>query len=263
MIRACTLLVLLGACARAESPQQGKSDAPVGGDDTAKQIDAAPDIDASCMSSSCDILAQTGCCPAQACDIDTSDLNGSACRKVNHMGHETNICGNLLDCDQGFVCLGPTSASSCKKYCSSNADCAAPRGQCVIDITNGTTPIPGIPSVCSSGCDPANTAAGGCPTGFKCGLFTATHQGTTYNIADCEKVSIAGAQGAACKVGTNGDDTKCASDFLCTTVDSGTNFNCRRICTTVGSAGGVCGGMTCIGFATPLTIAGVQYGVCN
>ena len=262
-IRALTVVILaIGACARAQAPQQGGDAPPAGSADAAQDIDAASLIDAACATATCDVLSQSGCCPAQACDVDTSDLNGTACRGVAHTGHETNICGNLLDCDKGYVCLGPTSASSCKKYCSTNTDCQGPRGQCVIDITNGSTPIPGLPSVCSSGCDPANTAAGGCPANFKCSLFTATHQGTTYNIADCEKYAVAGTQGAACKVGTTGDDTKCGPDFLCTTLDS-TNFNCRRICTNPGGTGGVCGGTNqCIAFSTPITIAGVSYGVC-
>jgi hypothetical protein len=251
--------VLLLACAKAGGSQpNGQADAPASGDD-----DAAIDIDAAnvlpdantCATQPCDILTQCGC-GAMACDIDGTDLMGTACRAIVTPGHETSSCSTASRCDKGFVCAG----STCKKYCGTNADCGSPRGQCVIDITDGTNPIPGIPSVCSSNCDPTNVAAGGCPAGDKCGLFTATHAGVTHNIADCS-IAGAGIQGTNCKVGAVGDDTLCGPDFSCTTINAGTNFNCRRQCNK--TAGGGCGALTCIGFNPAFTIGAVEYGVCN
>ena len=55
--------------------------------------------------------------------------------------------------------------------------------------------------------------------------------------------------------------TLCAANFLCTTVNAGVNFNCRRTCTNVGAACAT--GGTCIGFNPAFTVGGTQYGVCN
>ncbi|MCW5806301.1 MAG: hypothetical protein KIT31_28305 [Deltaproteobacteria bacterium] len=256
------IVLTIAACAKASAPVE-QSDAPPGGID-ARDIDAAvlPPDGNGCGTQPCDILPQCGC-GAGACDIDFSDLTGTACRQIIMQGNETATCslGNAY-CSAGFVCLGGAGGRSCKKYCSSNADCAAPRGQCVIDITANNMPIAGIPSVCSSGCDPTNVGAGGCPTGWKCNIFTATHGGQNFNITDCAPPpTTAGTQGANCKVGADGDDALCAANFLCTTVNAGTNFNCRRTCNNVGAACPT--GGTCIGFNPAFTVGGTQYGVCN
>jgi hypothetical protein len=251
--------VAVAACA---SAREDAIDGPIGDDDVVDAPpgppDAAPDANM-CPNQPCDILTECGCGAAQACDVDTSDLMGGACRAVTFPGHEIDTCTTLDDCDSGYVCIGGGGNSSCKKYCATNADCSPPRGQCVIDITDGTNPIPGVPPVCSSNCDPAGSPAGFCPTGWKCGLFTQTHLGTDFNIADCT-VAGGGGQGGNCKVGATGDDSLCASNFLCTTIDAGTNFNCRRICTI---GGGQCGGLTCLQFNPPFTLGGTEYGVCN
>lgn len=220
-----------------------------------------------CATQPCDIPTQCGC-GSGACDIDGSDLMGTACRMVTTPGHETSACVGPADCDRGYVCLGGATDASCHKYCGSNGDCMGPRGQCLIDITTSSGAIPGIPPACSSSCDPANNAAGGCPSTLKCSIFTVTHAGSDHDISDCAGMGT-GSQGATgsgtnCKVGSNGDDTLCAANHLCTTVDANnTYFNCRRICT-LNPAGGQCtGGRTCLGFSTALIIGGTTYGVCN
>lgn len=232
---------------------------PDGRPDAGPAADAAPPDANNCATQPCDILTQCGCASTQACDVDGGDLVGTACRAIDASGTETNACVSLTDCDRGYVCLGGSGASSCKKYCDSTADCAAPRGMCVIDITDGVNPIAGLPSVCSSGCDPANTAAGGCPAGFKCTMYTTTHDSVDYDVADCTPAGVGG-QGASCQGAGSGDDALCAANQLCTTVN-GTTFNCRRICTNVGGSCG--GGLSCIGFGTPFVLAGTEYGVCN
>lgn len=259
-----TAMALFGCAKAAQRPDPMEDvDAPV----DPPMIDA-PDIDAPvampdanmCATQPCDILTKCGCAAGNACDIDFSDLMGTACRPINIAGHETDTCVSTNNnCDAGFVCLGSAAGRSCKKYCSTNADCGAPRGQCVIDITNGSTPIAGAPSVCSSNCDPTNVAAGSCPAGYKCNLFQATHNGSTVNIVDCDPSVGAGTQGANCTAGTAGNDALCAANHSCTTLN-GTTFNCRKICNKAASN---CGAMTCIGFNPALTVGGIEYGVCN
>jgi hypothetical protein len=245
------------ACATA-SRDNGSGDAAGNGDGTqgdGQQLDAN-----TCATQPCDIPTQCGC-GSGACDIDGSDLMGTACRTITTPGQETGACAGPSDCDKGYVCLGGTNDASCHKYCAADADCGTPRGQCVIDIQSNGTTIAGIPPACSSNCDPANSASPAvCPSAMKCSLFTATHLGSDHDIADCAQAG-AGTQGTSCKVGSNGDDTLCAANFLCTTLDS-TSFNCRRICVRPGGAQ-CTGGQTCLGFNPALTIGGTEYGVCN
>jgi hypothetical protein len=104
-----------------------------------------------------------------------------------------------------------------------------------------------------------NSAAGGCPAGDKCGLFTVNNALTgnvDRDIVDCT-VAGTGTHGTACTT-----DATCASDTLCTTVSALTR--CRRTCnrTTGGSECAAIAGTSCIGFNPALTIGGTEYGVC-
>jgi hypothetical protein len=250
-------LMLGCATAGKEQPPGPSTDAPL-----TTTEDAPPVVgeDANnCANQPCDILTQCGCAANKACDVDTSDLDGPACRNVAAAPKpEGGVCGsNLTNCEPGLVCLG----GFCKKYCDANSDCAAPRGQCVIDIVNGSTQqeIPNIPDVCSSGCDPSNNVAGGCTgTNTKCGIFQQTHNGQTFGISDCT-VSGAGTAGANCKVGTQGDDKLCAPDHVCVT--DGTNFTCEEVCNKTANTG--CSTGICTSFGTPFLILGVEYGICQ
>lgn len=256
------VLATVVACAKGGAVEQ-HTDAPPVPVDTAKPIDAMIDGNG-CSVQPCSIIPQCGCGATSACDVDTTDSMGTTCRSVNVPGKETATCSSLDKCDKGYVCLGGAAYATCKKYCMADADCGTPRGRCAIDISSGGMAIPGIPPACSSNCNPLpTTAPSECPANYKCGLFTATHNGAPVKITDCSPAG-AGTQGANCKAGTLGNDALCAPGFLCTTVDGGTNYNCRRICNkTVGNS--TCtgfGGGTCLGFSTPHTID-VEYGVCN
>lgn len=255
-VRLLALACCLFACASAgTSNPNTDSGLPPGGD-------AIPAIDGNnCVNQPCDILTQCGCPAASACDVDTQDLDGPACRQlVGGASPEGGPCSNLSQCAGGTVCLG----GFCKKYCSSNTDCGAPRGQCVIDIQNAATmtAIPNVPPVCSSNCDPTSIAAGGCSgTAPRCSIFTQTHMGQMFTIADCLAVTTAGGNGASCKNGANGDDHLCAADFMCITQDGGTSFQCRHACKPPANTG--CpGGTTCNSFTQPLVLAGTTIGVC-
>jgi hypothetical protein len=251
-------LAVVIACATAGRENPNNGDATSTGDG---KVDAFKFLDSNgCATQPCDIPTQCGC-GSGACDIDGSDLMGTACRMIATPGHETSTCSGPTGCDKDYVCLGGAGDASCHKYCGSDAECGTPRGKCAIDIQSGGTVIPGIPSACSSNCDPANTANPAvCPSTMKCSIFSATHMGTMLDISDCAKAG-AGTQGTTCQAGSNGDDTLCAANNLCTTLD-GTTFNCRRICIRPGGAQCV-GTQTCLGFNPALTIGGTEYGVCN
>ncbi|HEY5927709.1 MAG TPA: hypothetical protein VIV11_38755 [Kofleriaceae bacterium] len=258
MARILALLTFatLVACARGGSSDQPGDAAP----DTPTPIDAMIDGNG-CATQPCSILPQCGCTQTSACDVDTGDNMGTVCRPVNVPGKETATCNGLDKCDQGYVCLGGATYATCKKYCEANADCGTPRGRCAIDISSGGMPIADIPSACSSNCNPLLTAQPAeCPTSYKCGLFTSTHNMAPVKIADCTPAG-AGTQGANCKSGTLGNESLCAQGFLCTTVDAGATYTCRRICNKT-TMTGCAGAQTCLGFSTPHTID-IEYGVCN
>lgn len=246
-------LFAAAACARGSSSTTDAAPEPP------PPVDAPPDAE-QCSMQPCSILPQCGCVGVTACDVDVSDNMGTACRSVLEPGRETSTCIGLDRCDKGYVCLGGSGSASCKKYCTEDADCGSPRGRCAIDINNGGVPITGVPSVCSSNCNPLlETQPPECPSNYKCTLAAVTHDGMQVNIADCRPAG-SGTQNASCKVGNNGNDALCARGYLCTTTDGGANFNCRRICNKTTNTG-CSSGQTCIGFSTPYTID-IEYGVC-
>lgn len=245
------LVLALGACARGAGT-------PVDSDVTPPQIDAAIDGN-NCSVQPCSILPQCGCNGNTACDVDLEDSDGTACRPINANGVETNTCNGANDCDRGYVCL---PFGSCKKYCSGDADCSAPRGKCIYTLTSGGNPIPNVPQACSSNCNPVDTTAAGCPSTMKCTMFTATQNMMQIGIADCSPAG-SGLQGSDCTAmdGT-GVESNCAKGYQCVRITNETAFRCRRICNAPGTTTG-CGANNCIGFAPALTIADVSYGVCG
>jgi hypothetical protein len=223
--------------------------------DGAPAIDAAVDaaIDANtCPTQPCTLFPQCGCTPPLTCDIDFTDLMGTSCRGITTPGTETSACTTFTDCAAGYVCAG----GRCHEWCGADSDCPQPRGLCAIPITDGTTPVT-TTLTCSANCDPTNIAAGGCPAGQKCGFFSVDRGGMPLRVLDCAAAGP-GAHGAACTA-----DSGCAANTLCSTVSA--QQRCRRVCnrTTGGQECATLPGTTCIGFTGPLTVAGVEYGVCG
>jgi hypothetical protein len=248
-------VLALIACAKGGGGQ------PDGAPDLPPPIDMMIDGNG-CATQPCSILPQCGCVGgAMACDVDTSDNMGTTCRSVNNPGKETSACNAPDKCDKGYVCLGGAAYATCKKFCMVNSDCGIPRGRCAIDISSGGMPIQGVPSACSSNCNPLPLSAptNECPASYKCGLFTATHSGSPVKITDCTPAG-AGTQGANCKAGNLGNEAMCAQGYMCTTTDAGATYICRRICNRTAGTGCTTG--MCIGFSVPHTID-IEYGVCN
>jgi hypothetical protein len=247
---ACALI----SCARAEPPAQQQVDAPVIAIDAA--IDAR-EVDAQvCSTQPCDIQSQCGCDSTMACDLDFSDLMGTACRPKTDTGVEGTSCGGALGspqkCAKKYICIGGGSDRSCERYCATTADCLGPRGQCVIQITANGMAVPGG-TTCSSNCDPSAATNPLCPANWSCDLFTATFMGTAHPIVDC-RVAGAAAQNAACSA-----SVPCAAGLTCVT--QGTAMKCAKICKPPSSVG--CpGATTCLSFGTPFTVGGTEYGAC-
>jgi hypothetical protein len=249
------VLVAMSACATAgpATPSDSNADTPPMG----KQ-DAAIDAN-NCAQQPCTILPACGCGGANACDIDSTDLMGTACRAINMPGTETSTCTSPSQCNAGYVCLGGSGGAACKKYCSTTADCGSPRGQCVIHPSSNNMAITGIPAVCSSNCDPTATTVPECPSTWKCVLATTTDNNATVNIADCAPAG-AGGQGAACVTGGNADDTLCNKGYACSTTTTDTAPKCRHIC--LKTTTNTCTTGTCSSFTPAFKINNVEYGIC-
>ncbi len=248
---ACLLL----GCATAGRDNPAASDGPATTDATTDSEVLPPDSN-NCVAQPCDILTACGCPAGETCDIDFSDVMGTACRPITSpAAAEGDACGAAKSCDAGGVCLG--TPGLCRTYCDANTDCGSPRGQCLITITDGTNPIAGIPKVCTSNCDPTNVALGGCPAAQKCSLFVLDVGGVNTNLVDCDTIVTAGAPGASCTTNGAGDDSKCAKDVLCVT--QGTTNTCRKACVVGGNQ---CGAGTCQAFGTPFVVGGINYGFC-
>ena len=255
MLRLLASGCLLVACATAGRDNQAVTDGPTSDGTT----DAPPDAN-NCVTQPCDILSACGCPDDQACDVDTDDLMGTACRPVAaNPGAEDNTCSNISGCPPGLVCLG--NPGHCRKYCDDNPDCGQPRGQCVVTITDGTNPIPGIPKTCTSNCDPTNSQANACPGGEKCSLFVLDVGGVPTNIVDCDTAGTR-TNGQDCTTAGAANDGLCAKDHLCVTTSGGGNTTniCRKTCI-VGGAG-ICTAGACEGFNEAFIVGGTNYGFC-
>lgn len=246
-------LVMVTACAKGSvSP----SDAAV--DAAPRPIDAMADGNG-CSVQPCSILPQCGCTGQNACDVDSADGVGTACRNILTPGSETDTCTSSKGCDANFTCIGGSAYASCKRYCAADADCGSPRGKCVLGFGSAGADVP---KFCSSNCEPTDTAAAGCPSTFKCTLYSATSSGTTYKIADCSLAGT-GVQGTDCTAGSQPYEAKCGKSFQCAQLVGETVFKCRKICTVPGQTTSQCGGQTCIGYSPPHMIGATTYGVCG
>lgn len=231
-----------------DGPTDGASAIDAG--DAAGPVDAAIDAN-NCSTQPCSLFPQCGCTAPLACDLDFTDLMGNSCRGVTAAGTEASACSLFTECAAGYVCAG----GRCHEWCGADSDCPQPRALCAIPITNAGAPV--TPTLtCSSNCDPVNIAAGGCPAGDKCGFFSVDRAGAPIRVVDCAPAG-AGGHGTACTA-----DSACAANTLCSTVSA--QQRCRRVCnrTAGGQECATLPGTTCIGFTNPLTVAGVEYGVC-
>ena len=218
-----------------------------------RMVDAAIDGN-NCATQPCDIPTQCGCGANMACDINAMTLMGTACRAITTPGMVTNTCAAAEDCAADYVCVGDGTNDACEKYCQTNNDCTAPRGQCVVQLTDGSGNAIAGAVVCSSDCDPSLASnPTTCPSGWSCDLFTATFMGAMDDIVDCRKAGTK-TQNQACTVSTD-----CAAGFSC--INNGTSNVCARICKPPSNTG-CTGTTTCLSFQTAFTVGGTEYGVC-
>jgi hypothetical protein len=217
----------------------------------------APTDGNGCPTQPCAYNPQCGCAASLACDIDFTDLIGTSCRAINVPGNAQSTCGSFSECAADFTCVMAGGGMRCEQFCSSDMQCAQPRGRCIIQINNPQgQPIVGA-TTCSSNCNPlATTLGGACPANWKCGFFTIG----ANDIVDCALPGN-GVHGSVCNT-----DAECGAGTMCSTVTTNgvPSKRCRRVCNKTGG-GQECAavaGTSCLGFIDPLTIAGTEYGIC-
>lgn len=198
----------------------------------------------------CSILPQGGCGGSTpACDIDITATE-TACREVTKQGTSNSHCAVPTECAIGYTCIEEVDASHpavCSRFCNDDSDCLGTGSRCTIglvDNNNGPTNI----HVCSNACDPYDQS--GCPSGMGCVAIEAT--GGDYT--DCRYMGTK-LDGQTCT-----DTSQCEPGSMCAAFGSSSSHVCAAICK-VGSNS--CASGSCLGFATPLTIANVQYGLCH
>lgn len=211
--------------------------------------DAAPDDPDAGADEACTLVApQTGCPAGQACDLDDARLEtgGTTCRPIDEDGDDSSRCAGERECGAGFTCVeDPDGESSCLRYCDVESDCDNPGGTCNIELEDDQgDPIPGV-TLCTQSCNPVSSK--GCPPAWGCQLFT--------DHTRC-RPSGPGGHLDPCT-----GDPDCAVGYGCAS-SAGQNL-CLRNCR-VGALGpcAAISGTTCVGFATPVIIGGIEYGAC-
>jgi hypothetical protein len=178
-----------------------------------------------CAESPCKLVQpQCGCAAGQACTIDGSPQGTRVCVAAGSTPIGGECTGN--ECVPGAICVQTTpSISTCVKYCSTDSNCTAPGGLCIITLNDGSSgQIPGV-TLCTENCDPSTNT--GCPVaGTACGLAQES-MGQMRLLTRCSD-SGSGTQGAACV-----DDGDCAPTYGC--FNAGTT-QCLKYCKVGGAA---------------------------
>lgn len=201
-----------------------------------------------CSESPCKLTSpQCGCPSSRMCTIDGSLMRACVPVGTQAMGQACSV-GN--DCSAGDICLGQTQGS-CFKFCSTDAECVSPGGLCLLQLNDGMGgTVPNV-TMCSQNCDPSSATSCNV-SGLGC--QAATDTASNRNYTTCLDAG-SGGDSAACPNGPS----DCKAGFGCFT--AGAQNLCLQWC----KMGGVAcpQGLTCQGFATPLTIGTSTYGVCN
>jgi len=202
-----------------------------------------------CTETACTLTApQSGCCGSDNCTVDATGAHFCVASGTATTGQ---ACSAINACALGDICLGAT-VGTCFNFCSTDNDCTAPGGHCVLQLGDGMGgAVPNV-SMCSQNCDP--TDASSCNvTGLSCQAWVDTPTGKNYT--SCVPSGGIG-PGGACPNG----DGDCQAGLDCANFTAGPK--CAQWCR-VGVT--VCpGALTCQSFTTPFLLTPtIEYGVCN
>jgi hypothetical protein len=198
----------------------------------------------SCAEGACELAAQCGCGPGQACHVGELTTGRTACFPAG-TGTRDQLCAKNEDCSVGSGCL----EGLCKAYCAQATGCGS--GDCA----TATTGLPGCPPIpvttwkyCTTPCQPDRSEQA-CPAGTACGAYLAQ--------SDCHRTTGDNRTVNGC---SRTDPYACAPNHLCATHLGQTTGDCKRWCR-VGSTT-TCGPGRCGPLAYPVVLDGEEYGVC-
>ena len=108
------------------------------------------EVDLDCMAAE---VCESSVCVTAMCEETHLDCPiGSFCETDSGLcfedGYWCNSCDSNTDCEQGFQCIGSSTAAFCYTRCESNDDCPAGFGCSVIPFTDGSTQ-----QLCYSDCE--------------------------------------------------------------------------------------------------------------
>ncbi|MDC3956290.1 hypothetical protein [Polyangium jinanense] len=206
-----------------------------------------------CGETPCKLVSpQCGCAAGEMCTIDGTDVRACVPAGSVPIG---GLCDIDNDCAAGGICLATTpTISTCGEFCSTDAQCTAPGGLCVVKLNNGSGgQVAGV-TLCSENCNATTNV--GCAAGTGC-TFGREAAGQMRLYTTCREAG-SGTQNSACT-----DDTDCAATYGC--FNTGSVSECLKYCNV--NAASCPSGATC----TPITIGNdqveviignVTYGAC-
>ncbi|MDI3289770.1 hypothetical protein [Polyangium sp. 15x6] len=205
-----------------------------------------------CNETPCKLVSpQCGCAAGEMCDIDGTGERACVPAGSAPIGA---LCGIDNDCAAGGICLATTpTISTCGEFCSTDAQCTAPGGLCVIKLNDGSGgQVPGV-TLCSENCNATTNV--GCAAGTAC-TFGREAAGQMRLYTTCREAG-SGTQNSACT-----DDTDCAATYGC--FNTGTD-ECLKYCNVNAPScpsGTTCTPITIGNDAVEVIIGNVTYGAC-
>lgn len=210
-----------------------------------------------CSGSPCKLTSpQCGCSGGEACTVAGGAIG---CGQAGTDGNG-QACGSSASdlCQAGLTCVNASSSTGqCLKFCSSDAECQAPGGLCLLQLDDGSgNAIPGV-TMCTPNCNPLNN--NGCPSGSACELRQES-TGLMRQLTVCGEAGTK-TQNQSCNANIEGD---CAPTYTCIDPGTGTTV-CLKYCD-ANSLSGCPGSTSCYGLqdqsSQPIMLGTVSIGVC-
>ncbi len=194
----------------------------------------------------CDLAPQCGCPRGEKCTLVGVDRR---CVTAGFQS-EGRPCSADVEGAAGLMCVNAvgTDVRACYRFCRDHSGCFGPGSLCVVAVSSGGTPLPGV-TLCSLSCD--LVSGSGCPAGTGCKLWQEPG-GERRFLTDCSGEVGTGRTGMPCA-----RERDCAPGFFCPVP---TISQCVQFCAL---PGGFCeGGYTCRRFHEPVVVGSQEYGYC-
>ncbi len=221
---------------------------------TSPSVASSSSSGGACPDTPCKLTSpQCGCPSGQACSVYNTVVS---CLTAGTAG-PTQLCGGTNDCAAGLLCVASGSSTSspgiCETFCETDADCTAPGGLCVVQLSDGSGgAIPDV-TLCTDNCNPF-TNAGCAAAGTSCQVGQEP-TGQMRPLTLCAAAGTLG-KGMACDPTNN----QCAPTFGC--FSTGAQNKCYQYCDVANPSCATCTGIEDMALQ-PVYIGNKQVGICN